>query len=200
MSSSSQNSSHIDELESPTLDDPSNDEYDEFADKSATLKAGQQLDSITVNTNNINNQMQKINRFNSDKSIYYSSEVIAETAAAGANTNGNNLSLNVNENDTSNSNNSSSNPLSNVSITFSPSGSTSLPPVLPPLPPTSVPYSAVSLTSKISPPSQCPPPLPPLPPALASKYALKTGLYLETIEPLNGTNNNNNSPGSKYGV
>ena len=49
----------------------------------------------------------------------------------------------------------------------------SLPPVLPPLPTSS---------SKISPPSQRPPPLPPLPPALASKYALKTALYLECNE------------------
>ena len=105
MSSSSQNSSHIDELDSP-LEDV---HEDEFSDKSATLRAGQQLDTITVNT------QPRINRFNSDKSIYYSSEIISEAA----NNSNNYNSLNDNENG---SNNSSSNPLGNVSITFSPSG------------------------------------------------------------------------------
>lgn len=169
LSNSSQNSSNIDDTDASDLND-------DTGDKSGTLKATQQLDSITVNT------QPKINRFNSDKSIYYSSEVLAEAS------NSNNASMSLNENDSSNS---SSSQLNNVSITFSPTSS--LPPVLPPLP-NSLSFTSNPLTSKVSPPSQCPPPLPPLPPALASKYALKTALYLECVEPINTATSNNTTP------
>jgi hypothetical protein len=124
--------------------------------KTATLKASQQLDTITVSIGQT-----RINRFNSDKSIYYSSEHLTDA------TNNNNSSL-LTEQESISSSSSGSN---HVSFTMSPQ--TSLPPVLPPLPPQ---------------PSSVPPPLPPLPPALASKYtfnALKTALYLECVEPLN---------------
>ena len=119
-----------------------------------------------------------INRFNSDKSIYYSSELLSEKAAGASSSIGSeqpstattttNVPIHVNTDlDSQNSNNNSTNNSSltspDIQRSILPAGATTTaapPPPPPPLPPPPV----------CTPHPQQPPPLPPLPPSLASKY------------------------------
>lgn len=201
-------------------DDELNDGDDECGDKSATLKAanadgaysvfsnGGDFGAAASATNSATTQYEKtMNRFSSDKSIYYSSEVLAE--------NNNNSNNSTTLHDTSN--NDSNNSSSNTSGCQYPNNSSSFttPPPLPPLPQTiaaanhinivnnntnnthgngvgamvtscSFPTTSLTMLSK-SPPlpptpiSSQPPPLPPLPPSLASKYFINKSLNLDHL-------------------
>jgi hypothetical protein len=170
-------SMHDSKLASPSSKSEPNDkedlENDEVIDKSATLKAinlnnentsmeNKQQASPLQTSNNVSNK--QINRFNSDKSIYYSSELL----------NDNNTSSNLNEssNDSSGNNSNLNNSLMSSPTHFSaaPSASTKTSPQQPP-----------TTTPTVN--SQQPPPLPPLPASLVSKYMLNSKLY--QIEPIN---------------
>lgn len=163
------NDNHPDENNPNTI---GTDLYDSDSSKSTTLKASD-------STNQTNDKI--INRFNSDKSIYYSSEILNENNGTSSNQ--------IENNETNESNNNSSNNSNNISNKLSPPPLPPLPsqqpPPLPPLPPSlASKYKTILLdqeqiqnklsnitineSSSTPPPPlpQQPPPLPPLPSGL----------------------------------
>jgi hypothetical protein len=139
-----------------------NDLYDSDSSKSATLKSN----DITNQTNE-----KVINRFNSDKSIYYSSEILNEN-------NGNNNPIDNNDiNESNNSSNNSNNISNKLSPPPLPPLPSQQPPPLPPLPPSlASKYKTILLDQEqiqnklaninINNNDQTPPPLPQQPPPL----------------------------------
>jgi hypothetical protein len=179
-----------------TTDNLSNfDEDDETFDKSATLKATNNnfnntenhhnnnnnnnntspLDTYNQNQNHTNdntdtnNGSRRMDRFNSEKSIYYSSEYVNENGTSLNNDNDSNSSSNC-----YNINNSFTTPPAPSTTTqqvlnnskLSPLQQQQIPPPLPPL----------NNNNNNNIPQQ-PPPLPPLPASLASKYSLSVKTY-----------------------